>query len=58
MAEPIPLDPIDSIIWSTRFDLVDEDTLEEPKRNDIDSFGELTNKVKKRFFKYLFLFKA
>lgn len=45
MAEPIPLDPADSIVWSTRLDQFDEDTLEPPPRNELASIGSLTDKV-------------
>ncbi|KAL7076282.1 hypothetical protein ACQ4LE_004891 [Meloidogyne hapla] len=43
--QPIPPDPLDSIIWSTRLDLIDEDTVGPPMRNEIGSIGSLTAKL-------------
>uniref|UniRef100_A0A915N0E1 Uncharacterized protein n=1 Tax=Meloidogyne javanica TaxID=6303 RepID=A0A915N0E1_MELJA len=43
--EPIPQDQNDSLIWSSRLDVVDDETVGPPLRNEIGSIGSLTAKL-------------
>lgn len=45
--EPIPQDQNDSLIWSSRLDVVDDETVGPPLRNEIGSIGSLTAKARK-----------